>query len=65
MPQDRGDAGKGGEYEEPRMADTWPVVGVLVLLVLIRCIVAEEVGKGAIPLQQGRVGAHLRHMPVR
>lgn len=62
--QDSGDAGRAGEYGGPRMADTGPAVGLLVLLALIRCIVAEKVGKGAIALQQGCVSANLRHLPV-
>lgn len=45
------------------MVDTSSVV-LHVLLVLIRSIVGEEVGKGAIALQQGWVGAHLRNLPV-
>lgn len=36
----------------------------MVLLAFIWCIVSEEVGKGAVMLQEGRVVAHLRHLSI-
>lgn len=60
---DEVDAGKGWGLGRPGMVGT-NFCTFMVLLVFIWCVVSEEVGKGAIVLQEGRVVSHLRHLSV-